>query len=266
MKTARFDEEQATAAVSSDVEWMMSRHGDSPPIDVSHVDIVSESVNWLGDESQFILRAIFYEGVTYQELGDRLGVSKTHAWRLSKRAVNELKNLLQHNPTLKGRYGMEASWQDACRDSLQTLLWGSGPPAGPLTAAMIDGHRDDLVSQFETNNVYLWGIANLAQGAWARLFEEGFAADLDGCCAMLARKQHDYGHQNILSFMQRGVIVRLCDKLSRLENLDRKDIDPTNESLIDTLLDIIGYCTISRMLDVGTFRLPLNLTIDGFPA
>lgn len=74
----------------------------------------------------------------------------------------------------------------------------------------------------------------------------------------LCKKQHDYGPNNILRFEQQGLMIRVWDKISRLDNLTQKDYDPeVEESLIDTLLDIAGYSTIGIMLRRGWFRLPL---------
>jgi hypothetical protein len=74
---------------------------------------------------------------------------------------------------------------------------------------------------------------------------------------LLCRKQHDYGHGNILSFGLIGVAVRMADKVARLANLTKKDIDAVNESLLDTWRDIVGYGAIAGMLLVGTFELEL---------
>jgi hypothetical protein len=74
---------------------------------------------------------------------------------------------------------------------------------------------------------------------------------------LLCRKQHDYGHGNILSFGMIGVAVRMADKVARLANLTNRDIDAVNESLLDTWRDIVGYAVIARMLLVGTFELEL---------
>lgn len=82
----------------------MMRTGAPPSIDDRHNLIVADAVAQLSDENQFILHAIFYERCTYQVLGDRLGVSKPHAWRLTQRAIHELSLLISDNPTLKGRY------------------------------------------------------------------------------------------------------------------------------------------------------------------
>lgn len=74
----------------------------------------------------------------------------------------------------------------------------------------------------------------------------------------LCKKQHDYGPNNILRFGQKGLMIRVWDKISRLDNLTRQAYDPAvEESQFDTLLDIAGYSTIGIMLRRGWFRLPL---------
>lgn len=76
----------------------------------------------------------------------------------------------------------------------------------------------------------------------------------------LCKKQHDYGVHNILRFGQQGLLIRVWDKISRLENLETKTSDPqvAEESQIDTMLDIAGYATIGIMLERGWFLLPLK--------
>lgn len=74
----------------------------------------------------------------------------------------------------------------------------------------------------------------------------------------LCKKQHDYGPLNILRFGQRGLMIRLWDKISRLDNLEKLGYDPSvQESQFDTMLDIAGYATIGIMFERGWFRLPL---------
>jgi hypothetical protein len=57
---------------------------------------------------------------------------------------------------------------------------------------------------------------------------------------MLIKKNADYGDKNLTKYGMAGIIVRLSDKLARLENLQGKKghIDETTE---DTLKDIAGY-------------------------
>lgn len=74
---------------------------------------------------------------------------------------------------------------------------------------------------------------------------------------LLASKQRDYGHGNILKFGRLGIVVRLSDKLERLKNLTAKGVSPANESIADTLHDIVGYSVIALMLLDGTFKLEL---------
>lgn len=79
---------------------------------------------------------------------------------------------------------------------------------------------------------------------------------------LLASKQHDYGHENVDRFGYQGVQVRLWDKVSRYENLTKRGLSGKNESVADTLKDIIGYCVICRMVLANTFRNPLAADIQ----
>lgn len=82
---------------------------------------------------------------------------------------------------------------------------------------------------------------------------------IDDQVALLARKQHDYGHENIQRFGKHGVRVRLWDKLARLANLQKRGPSKAkNESVTDTLQDIVGYCAIYGMVQNGTFSFPLS--------
>ena len=64
-------------------------------------------------------------------------------------------------------------------------------------------------------------------------------------------KHRDYGPNNIATFGEVGVVVRLSDKMERLKNLIRNGTDPNNESLRDTALDILGYAAILLMVMDG---------------
>lgn len=97
----------------------------------------------------------------------------------------------------------------------------------------------------------------IARTAWTELGQSGVDMDAHELIRFLAKKQHDYGHYNILEHGQHGVMVRLWDKIARYDNLQRRGVDPENESLQDTLQDMIGYCIIYMMLGNNTFTLPL---------
>jgi hypothetical protein len=75
----------------------------------------------------------------------------------------------------------------------------------------------------------------------------------------LLRKQHDYGHENISRFGRIGLLIRTHDKIARLENLlNGENGKPNNESIEDTIMDIIGYSAIGIMWEMDTFRLDLK--------
>jgi len=74
---------------------------------------------------------------------------------------------------------------------------------------------------------------------------------------ILVKKQKDYGHDNIARFGRIGLLVRVHDKVARLENLIRRGTNPENESLQDNFKDVIGYCAIGMMVEDEIFLLPL---------
>ena len=74
--------------------------------------------------------------------------------------------------------------------------------------------------------------------------------------ALLCKKQHDYGHNNITNFGIVGVGIRVCDKIARIDNLNKTG-SPSNESLMDSYIDIVGYAMIATMLQEESFKLKL---------
>ena len=73
----------------------------------------------------------------------------------------------------------------------------------------------------------------------------------------LVRKQRDYGHHNIAKYGRKGLIIRVHDKIARLENLIEHQTEASNEPIEDTILDIAGYSTIGIMWEANAFLLPL---------
>jgi len=98
----------------------------------------------------------------------------------------------------------------------------------------------------------------LARTAWAELKNNDLEWTAEQMVQLLASKQHDYGHENILKFGTQGVQVRLWDKIARYNNLRRRGAEPHNEAFTDTLKDIIGYSVLLLMLQNNTFTLPLS--------
>ena len=84
--------------------------------------------------------------------------------------------------------------------------------------------------------------------------------DIDQMVNLLCNKQHDYGTGNILAFGIMGIAVRMSDKIERLNNLTRNISSnpiPRNESLLDTLMDIVGYAVVTGMVIANHFTLEL---------
>lgn len=81
--------------------------------------------------------------------------------------------------------------------------------------------------------------------------------DIDQMVDLLCSKQHDYGPGNILAFGILGIAVRMSDKIERLNNLTRNPSSPRNESLLDTLMDIVGYAVVTGMVIANHFTLEL---------
>lgn len=65
---------------------------------------------------------------------------------------------------------------------------------------------------------------------------------------LLIKKQHDYGPGNIARFGLKGVTVRMNDKIERLINLTWDNLEPKNESVHDTLIDLLNYACIGIIL------------------
>ena len=126
---------------------------------------------------------------------------------------------------------------------------------------IIVGNELDMHTGTRTKYEQLFGSGMwipLARTAWAELKNNDNEWTAEEMVALLASKQHDYGHENILKFGTQGVQVRLWDKIARYNNLRRRGVEPENEGLTDTLKDMIGYCVLLLMLQNNTFTLPLS--------
>ncbi len=71
---------------------------------------------------------------------------------------------------------------------------------------------------------------------------------MDEGLALLEKKNQDYSSDNILWSGIPGIAVRLMDKVLRLRNLADKPDQINYESLEDTLIDIINYGIIGRLI------------------
>ena len=74
---------------------------------------------------------------------------------------------------------------------------------------------------------------------------------LDEAGNLLLRKQMDYGPTNISKASGgpiNGLRVRMHDKIARINNLIDKGVDPQNESLRDSFIDLLNYSAIAIMV------------------
>jgi len=103
-------------------------------------------------------------------------------------------------------------------------------------------------------------------------FEQAVHRVVSEIAELVIRKQHDYGHGNILAFGETGIIVRMSDKMERIKNFYHKEQaamlqgkklpSAQNEPKIDSFTDMAGYAIIELMIDKGWFELPLNVDCD----
>jgi hypothetical protein len=242
----------------SESEWLL-QFGEAPDLqDNEHIYAVIEAIEKLSPQSKFCIEAIFYERVPFSKLGERLGVSKPHAWRLSRKAMEELRNLLSTNKVLNERYNMFSSWNEAIAATLTSMETFSEKRKVDINELKkyeisLAGFVHDLIypeaAELDMGDLGNMAVSHLKSvGAW----------DKDEMVQLLCKKQADYGHQNILRFGLIGLSVRLCDKIARLNTLEKRGAKPQNESVLDTWMDIVGYSAISKMLSNGTFNLELE--------
>lgn len=128
---------------------------------------------------------------------------------------------------------------------------------------MSERHRDDILDQSIDR---LGGYRDLLRDLERRdiqadrhspsdedlIFESRVWDILDDAGSLLLRKHQRYGPRNISDAPggpENGLRVRMWDKMARLNHLlDNPDVDPDDESLTDTLMDLLNYCAIFIMV------------------
>lgn len=69
---------------------------------------------------------------------------------------------------------------------------------------------------------------------------------------LLIAKRRDYGAENILKHGTAGIVIRMDDKIARINNL-HKQVLPNFESVSDTWNDIAGYAVIGKLIMEGKY-------------
>jgi hypothetical protein len=155
---------------------------------------------------------------------------------------------------------MVDNWNNAARSALNGIFDEDRTYHRPTLEVLRDDLDKFIEEQFYTGTdkpavIAWWTII----GADALTIADTELMDItaDIVQEVLVRKQRDYGHENIRRFGRQGLMIRIHDKVARLENLLANGETPNNESIEDTLLDIVGYSAIGIMWEKNKFLLPL---------
>ena len=221
-------------------------------------EAVAMCIEQLDEQDQFIINAVNSEFLSYEQLGKRLGVSKPHAWRLKNNAYAKLQQLLTMHPLIRKKVRVVNTWEQSASQwvmHIASFATEEQEVSPEKLQRIIHVARVCLFDQDDIPVSLLWtemGIEAIQELRMRNAWDSG------KMCSLLASKQHDYGHGNITAFGLKGVLVRLSDKVERLINLKSKKSKAQNESMLDTLRDIVGYCVIALMLNDETFNLELG--------
>jgi DNA-directed RNA polymerase specialized sigma subunit len=75
-------------------------------------EAVAECIEKLNEQDRFIIDAINSEMISLQALGERMGISKVHVWRLRNAAYERLSLLLHSNPYIRERLNLDEDESD----------------------------------------------------------------------------------------------------------------------------------------------------------
>ncbi len=140
------------------------------------------------------------------------------------------------------------SWQDAAHWALQSLQ-ALGTQNNSLKE-LIDDQRSLFPEKAPTHE-WLADVYTATQKRAEVPIEDSELISL------IALKQSWYGPYNILAFGTLGILIRISDKFARLENLEQLQVNPEEETIRDTLLDLCGYCIIGVMVKNDLMEIPL---------
>jgi hypothetical protein len=120
---------------------------------------------------------------------------------------------------------------------------------------MTGGLKDTTSPVVEYAARQMWAF--LARHALIILSKTGNRPDPELLVELFISKQRDYGSENIAKFGTAGLLIRIHDKIARLENIMDRSSGNFNtavqvnavagETIIDTLHDVVGYATIALM-------------------
>jgi hypothetical protein len=125
-------------------------------------------------------------------------------------------------------------------------------PLHTLTMA-IDSISEQIRAGTSTRQMFRKYYCELARLALAQLNKSGDMLDLSEFANMLMSKHIAYGDSGLIKWGHAGMFMRIGSKVDRFENLSKNpSTNNLNESIVDTLTDIVGYCVLgSAMLEQG---------------
>lgn len=156
------------------------------------------------------------------------------------------------------------TWDDAAGSAL-ARIYENKRENHPTTLGQLRKDLDEFIDElfYEPGNQerarVCWAIIGANALEIAALRQEPL--DMPHVHSVLVRKQRDYGPENIRRFGRQGLLVRMHDKVARLENLLQRNDGggkPENESITDNLLDVVGYASVGIMWESDQFLLPLK--------
>lgn len=166
----------------------------------------------------------------------------------------------------------DPTWDQAARRAAEMVTqWGV--PRSVQDAYGVKGHLEVFDRNIKTlQRIFALGpstsgkgaygpTAAIARRAWCALFASSPNTTVPAIATLVISKHRDYGQGNITAFGVNGLIVRLSDKVERFKNLASLPTDPANESVVDTLIDMIGYAILIAMVERGWYSLPLQADI-----
>lgn len=152
-------------------------------------------------------------------------------------------------------------WEEAAEAAVQLIHSEVRfKPRADLTQLRTD--FEEMVDEFfhtpsgSDKMIVRWSV--IGADAWEIGIQKQFDFSIKRITKILVGKQRDYGSENIRRFGRQGLCIRGHDKVARLENLWDASGAPQNESLEDTLIDIVGYSAIGIMWESQSFLLPLK--------
>lgn len=153
------------------------------------------------------------------------------------------------------------TWNESAESAVSTI-YALVRPRAKVSVETIRTSLDDFIASLfdrpSGNATAVAYFSNIGADAAELAGKLGFDLNKEGVTKILIKKQRDYGPENIARFGRKGLLVRLHDKVARLENLSARGTSPENEAVVDTYLDIIGYCAIGIMWETNQFLLPLK--------